>query len=145
MSSQTQFSRFFCRHTSCFTKILSAFLSAGEEACDLMCCWKQAFLWSLLHQRYESRDLWNEKLSMTETSDRVRTRRSVMLQTHHLRWAEFKMIRPHLSETDRADEGRRGAVSPGHPGAACAHTGSRLCVLKSSRYKHPNHLCVLID
>lgn len=55
---------------------------------------EQTFLWSLLHQRYESGDLWNKKLSMTETSDRVRTQRSAILQTHLLRWAEFfKMIR----------------------------------------------------
>lgn len=49
-------------------------------------------------------DLCNEKRSMTETSDRVRMKHSVFWQTH-FRWAQFKMIRLRLSETDRADRG----------------------------------------
>lgn len=75
-----------------------------------MCCWKLAILWSLLHQRlnqgiFETREyLWQK-----HQTGSGRNTQSFCKQ--------FKMIRPILSESDRADRGWRGTVSPGHLGA----------------------------
>lgn len=55
------------RCCSCFIKV--PVFSQQERRHDLMCCWKQAFLWSLQDQTLESGDLWNKKLSVTETSE----------------------------------------------------------------------------
>lgn len=134
MTTKTCF--FICMHVNEFSLIPKLSLAPFQT---LFFLFHQSFLSQRERRRVgenrlafglcESEDLWNETLSMTETSDRVRTQRSVILPTRRLSRAQFKMIRPHVSETDRPDQGWGGLVSPGHLDAVCGHTRSRLYVL----------------